>query len=152
MADGISFRLNTTEKDARWMSGETAHKAVRINPDEIQAAVERSMQPGLMALRANVNQRVGVRTGRLRKSPAIVIRRYGRAPRLTVMGLVGYLHGVAPHARLMELGTPPRDGRGMVKARRMAWRAYFDNRETMGAKMTAELQAVLERAAAKAAQ
>jgi|688.fasta_scaffold57154_4 hypothetical protein len=151
MADGIEFRLNTTEKDARWVSGSTLQKAVRLDANEIRAAVERSMQPGLASLRQNV-QEVGTVTGRLRRSPAIVTRRYGRAPRLTVMGLVGYRSGVAPHARLMELGTPPRAGRGLVKARRLAWKAFFYNRDTMSARMQAEMEALLSKAVSAAAQ
>lgn len=150
MGDGLSFGINTTEKDARWMRGETVQKAVRVDPSAISAAVGSAMSSGLMALRNNVAQ-IGVKTGRLRRSPAIVVRRYGRAPRLTVMGLVGYQNGVAPHARVIELGTPPRDGRGLVKARHPAWKAYFDNRETMAKQMEAEMSALLEKAAQAAA-
>jgi hypothetical protein len=148
MADGIQFRINTTEKDARWLSGETVAKAVQLSPADVQAAVERSLAPGLSAMRANVSK-IRRKTGRLQQSPAILTRRYGRAPRFTVLGLLGYRHGVAPHARNVELGSPPRAGRGIMPALRPAWRAYFDNRQTMQARMQSELEKLLEGAVKK---
>jgi hypothetical protein len=148
MADGISFKINTTEKDARWLTGETAGKAVQLDPADLQAACERSLAPGLSALRANVSK-IGKKTGRLRQSPAILTRRYGRAPRFTAVGLLGYRSGVAPHARNVELGSPPRAGRGLMPALRPAWRAFYANRETMKSRMKAELEALLAKAVAK---
>lgn len=145
MAEGIRFGINTTEKDAKWLRGETVSKAVQLDPASMQAACERSLQPGLMALRANVSK-IGKVTGRLQRAPAVLTRRYGRAPRFTVVGLLGYRHGVAPHARNVELGSPPRDGRGVMPTLRPAWLAYFHNRDAMKANMRAELESLIEKA------
>lgn len=145
MAEGIKFRINTTEKDGKWLRGETVSQAVRLNPQDMQAACERSLQPGLMALRANVSK-IGRVTGRLQRSPAVLTRRYGRAPRFTVVGLLGYQHGVAPHARNVELGSPPRFNRGVMPTLRPAWLAYFHNREAMQANMQSELESLIAKA------
>lgn len=146
MADGIRFGINTTEKDARWMRGELS-QAVHLSPEDLKGACERSLHPGLVALQSNVG-RIGRKTGRLQRAPGILTRRYGRPPKTIVVGLLGYKHGVAPHARNVELGSPPRFNRGIMPALRPAWLAYFANRETMKANMKAELEALVAKALA----
>jgi hypothetical protein len=142
---GAEFRLNTTEKDARWMRGGVLQETLVLPSAQVRAAVESSMQVGLSALRNNLSA-IRVRTGRLQRSPAVLTRKYGRDPKYRIVGLLGYKSGVAPHARYIELGTPPRDGRGKVTAQRPAWLAFFHNRE----RMAQMLQMELERMAADA--
>ena len=148
MADGIRFGLNTTLKDAKWVRGGLLEQTVRLTPEEVRSAVLQSMQPGLMALQRNVQQ-VRAKTGRLRRSPAIVTRKYGKAPFFTVVGLVGYRSGVAPHAISIERGTPPRFNRGKVAARRFAWSAFFQNREIMEQALKSQLETLVQKALAK---
>jgi hypothetical protein len=148
MAGGVDFRLNTTEKDAKWMKGSVLQQSLVLDPQDVRAAVEASMQPGLQALRRNVGQ-VGTVTGRLRKAPAVLTRKYGRQPKFRILGLLGYRSGVAPHARYLELGTPPRAGRGLIKARRMAWSAFFSNRDQMLNAAKSRLEALAAKALAK---
>jgi hypothetical protein len=143
--EGIRFGLNTTEQDAKWIKGGVLDRTIVLSAQDVRAAVERSMQPGLMALQRNVQQ-VPARSGRLRKSPAILTRKYGRAPFFKIVGLVGYRSGVAPHARYLEMGTPPRAGRGLVKAGRMAWSAFFANKDVMGANITREMESLVQKA------
>lgn len=149
MADGIRLDMNTTEKDARWVRGGLLPSAVQVSPDLLRAAVERSMQPGLMALQRNVQQ-IPARTGRLRRSPAIVTRKYGKPPFYRIVGLVGYRAGVAPHARYLEMGTPPRAGRGKVLPRRSAWTAFFTNRGVMEQNLKSEMERLVSDAVSKA--
>ena len=130
MSQGVEFRLNTTAKAARWMGGSALSSTLKIDPSAVRRAIERAMAPGLAALRRNVGE-AKVKTGRLRRAPAAVTRKYGGAKRLVIVGLVGYASGVAPHATHLEVGTPPRAGRGQVRPRRYAWLAYFQNREQM---------------------
>lgn len=141
MAD-VQFRLNTTEKDARWLKGGALADSVKIDPLLVKAAVDKAMQPGLAALRRNVGQ-MGVKTGRLKRSPAILTKRYGGSRRLTVVGLVGYRSGVAPHATFVELGTKPRAGRGIMPKFYLAWSAFFSNRNAMQATMRTELENIV---------
>ena len=148
MAGGVDFRLNTTEKDAKWMKGSVLQESLVLEPQDVRDAIEQSMQPCLQALRLNVG-RLGSVSGRLRRSPAVLTRKYGRQPKFRILGLVGYRLGVAPHARYLELGTPPRAGRGLIKARRMAWSAFFDNREQMLNAAKSRLEALAAKALAK---
>lgn len=148
MPGGVDFRLNTTEKDAKWMKGSVLQESLVLDPQDVRAAIEESMQPGLQALRLNVG-RLGSVSGRLRRSPAVLTRKYGRQPKFRILGLVGYRSGVAPHARYLELGTPPRAGRGLIKARRMAWSAFFSNRDQMLNAAKARLEALAAKALAK---
>ena len=142
MAQSVEFRLNTSAHDARWMRGKALSETVRVEADLVRAAIGKAMQPGLAALRANVSE-AKVKTGRLRKAPATVTRKYGGAGRLIMVGLVGYKSGAAPHSRYLEAGTPPRSGRGQIKARRYAWLAYFHNREAMKQIAKTELEAIM---------
>jgi hypothetical protein len=150
MPGGVDFRLNTTEKDARWMQGSALQESLILDPQDVRAIVEDSMQPGLQALRRNVGQ-VGTVTGRLRRAPAVLTRKYGRQPRFRILGLLGYRNGIAPHARFLELGTPPRAGRGLVKARRMAWSAFFLNRKQMLNTVKARLEALVAKSLSRMA-
>lgn len=143
MAQEVEFRLNTSEKDARWMRGRALSETVRIDQDKFRQAITKAMMPGLASLQRQVAA-VRTVTGRLRKSPGIVTRKYGGANRLIIVGLVGYKAGVAPHSRYLELGTPPRAGRGIVKARRYAWRAFWENQDTMKASAEAALTGLIE--------
>lgn len=145
MARQVTFKINTTQKDARWLKEKALADAFKIEPSEVVEAVEHSLQPALWALRKNVSA-ARVRTGRLRDSPGTVVRKYQGKARLTVVGLVGYKAGVAPHSSFLELGTPPRAGRGQVKARRYAWLAYFHNKEAMKSNLQANLEAVMQNA------
>jgi len=142
MAQSVEFRLNTSLQDARWMRGEALSKTIKVQPQLVRAAIGKAMQPGLAALRSNVNA-AKVKTGRLKKSPGIVTRKYGGAGRLIIVGLVGYRSGVAPHSKYLELGTPPRSDRGKVTARRYAWLAYFHNREAMQQIARTELEGIV---------
>lgn len=149
MAQEVEFRLNTSAKDARWMRGNALSESIKINPDKVRAALITAMRPGLSALRQNVAQ-AKTRTGRLRRSPGVLTRKYGGAQRLIMVGLVGYVSGVAPHSKYLELGTPPRFGRGQIKARRYAWLAYFRNQETMRDIAKQQLEQVMLEAASAA--
>jgi hypothetical protein len=102
----------------------------------------------LASLRQNVS-RLGSKTGRLRRAPAILTRKYGRGSKFRIVGLLGYASGVAPHAAYIERGTPPRAGRGKVVAQRMAWLAFFANREQMRATIQGDLEALVQRHMAK---
>lgn len=145
MAREVTFKINTTQKDARWLKEKALAETFQVEPTEVVEAVEHALQPALWALRKNVSA-AKVRTGRLRSSPGTVVRQYRGKSRLTVVGLVGYKAGVAPHSRFLELGTPPRAGRGQVKARRYAWLAYFQNKEAMKSNLQANLEAVMQNA------
>lgn len=145
MAQDVEFRLNTTARDGKWLRGSMLGQTVKIDPTQVREAVERSMQSGLSALRSNVSA-AGVKTGRLRRSPGIVTRKYGGARRLVIVGLVGYKAGVAPHAKYLEFGTPPRGNRRPIAARRYAWLAYFHNREAMQSAAKSALEAIMEKA------
>ena len=145
MAKEVEFRLNTTAKDARWMRGTALTESVKLDPTQVQAAIERSMQPALLALRSNVAT-ARPKTGRLLKSPGILTRKYGGARRLVVVGLVGYKSRVAPHARYLEFGTPPVGNRRGIKARRYAWLAYFQNQDQMKATAKAALENLIANA------
>jgi hypothetical protein len=145
MAREVTFKINTTQKDARWLKEKALADAFQIEPSEVVEAVEHALQPALWALRKNVLA-AKVRTGRLRSSPGTVVRKYGGKRRLTVVGLVGYKSGVAPHSPYLELGTPPRAGRGKVVARRYAWLAYFHNKQAMKQTLQANLEAVMQNA------
>lgn len=145
MAREVTFKINTTQKDARWLKENALAEAFQVEPSEVVEAVEHALQPALWALKKNVSA-ARVRTGRLRASPGTVVRQYKGKARLTVVGLVGYKAGVAPHSKFLELGTPPRSGRGQVKARRYAWLAYFNNREAMKSNLQANLEAVMQNA------
>lgn len=146
----VEFRLNTTGKDARWMRGKALSESVAIDANDVRQAIVSAMQPGLVALKTNVSQARAI-TGRLRRSPGIVTRKYGGSKRLVIVGLVGYMSGVAPHSTYIEMGTPPRAGRGQIKARRYAWLAYFHNRQAMQDAAKANLEAVMAKAVSKAA-
>lgn len=145
MAREVTFKINTTQKDARWLKERALAEAFQVEPSEVVEAVEHALQPALLALRKNVLGAT-VHSGRLRASPGTVVRKYGGKARLTVVGLVGYKSGVAPHSRYLELGTPPRSGRGKVEARRYAWLAYFQNKEAMKSNLQASLEAVMQNA------
>lgn len=150
MGQQVEFRLNTSAKDARWMRGQALSETVKIDPASIRHAVEASMQPGLMALRQNVSA-AKVKTGRLRRSPGILTRKYGGSKRLIIVGLVGYMAGVAEHSRYLEMGTPPRaGGRGQIAPRRYAWLAYFHTRKAMQESAQRQIEGIVERAIAKA--
>lgn len=149
MANEVAFRLNTTAKDGKWLRGNAVAQSLSIDPSQVRQTIERAMQPGLLALRSNVSQ-AKVKTGRLRKSPGIVTRKYGGGKRLIVVGLVGYRAGVAPHAKYLEFGTPPVGNRKPIKARRYAWLAYFHNREAMQAAAQAGLESLMAEAVASA--
>lgn len=144
MAGGADFRLNTTAKDARWMRGGVLQDGLALDPTEVRAIVDRNMQPGLAALRQNVS-RIKSRTGRLRRAPAVLTRKYGRGGKFRIVGLLGYASGVAPHAPFIERGTPPRAGRGKVAAQWPAWLAFFATREQMGESIKADLAALVQR-------
>ena len=148
MAVEATFRLNTSAKDARWIRGGVLQDGMALNAQDVRAIVERDMQPGLASLRQNVS-RIGVRTGRLRKAPAILTRKYGRGSKFRIVGLLGYRSGVAPHAIHIERGTPPRAGRGKVAAQWPAWLAFFANREQMKAAIQADLGALVSKTASK---
>ena len=151
MIRGIEFQLNTTEKDGKYVSGGVLESHLRVDPEDVRAAVMRSMSPGLQALRQNVSA-IGMRTGRLRRSPGILTRKYGKSPHFRILGLVGYQHGIAPHARNVELGSPPRSGpRGVMPAFRPAWMAYFHNRQVMAANVQREIEALVQRAISRVA-
>ena len=145
MSREVTFKINTTQKDARWLREKALADAFQVEPSEVVEAVEHALQPALWTLRSNV-QAAKARTGRLRASPGTVVRKYQGKSRLTVVGLVGYKSGVAPHSRFLELGTPPRAGRGQVQARRYAWLAYFQNKEAMRSSLQANLEAVMQNA------
>lgn len=145
MGREVTFKLNTTSKDGRWLKEKALAESFKIEPSEVIEAVEHALQPALMSLRRNVSA-AKVLTGRLRQSPGTVVRKYGGKSRLTVVGLVGYKSGVAPHSKFLEFGTPPRAGRGQVKPRRYAWLAYFQNREAMKSTLQANLEAVVQNA------
>jgi hypothetical protein len=145
MAREVTFKINTTQKDARWLKEKALAAAFQVEPSEVVEAVEHALQPALFALRKNASD-ARVRSGRLRASPGTVVRKYGGKARLTVVGLVGYKSGVAPHSRYLELGTPPRAGRGKVLARRYAGLAYFQNKEAMKSNLQASLEAVMQNA------
>lgn len=145
MSRQVTFKINTTAKDARWIREKELARQFKIEPTEVVEAVEHSLQPALWALKRNV-QDAKVRTGRLRQSPGTVVRKYGGKQRLTVVGLVGYKSGVAPHSKYLELGTPPRAGRGQVVARRYAWLAYYQNRQAMRETLQANLESIMSNA------
>lgn len=145
MARQVTFKINTTQKDTRWLREKALADAFQVDPSEVVEAVEHALQPALWALRKNVSA-AKVRTGRLRASPGTVVRKYGGKARLTVVGLVGYKSGVAPHSPYLERGTPPRAGRGKVAARRYAWLAFFQNKEAMKSNLQANLEAVMQNA------
>jgi hypothetical protein len=145
MDENVTFKINTTSKDARWIREHALLATLKIDPAEVIEAVDHALQPALWALQKNV-QRAKSLTGRLRRSPGTVVRRYGGKQRLTVVGLVGYKSGVAPHSSFLERGTPPRAGRGKVVARRYAWLAYSQNKAVMRETLQANLEAVMENA------
>lgn len=145
MAREVTFKINTSAKDARWIRKHELAEAFKVEPTEVVEAVEHALQPALRSLQQNVQQ-AKVVTGRLRRSPGTVVRRYGGKQRLTVVGLVGYKSGVAPHSPFLERGTPPRAGRGKVVARRYAWLAYFNNKSAMKETLQANLESVMQNA------
>ena len=145
MSRQVTFKINTTSKDARWIKEKELARQFKVEPTDVVEAVEHSLQPALWALIRNV-QDARVKTGRLRRSPGTVVRKYGGKQRLTVVGLVGYKSGVAPHSKYLELGTPPRAGRGKVVARRYAWLAYYQNRQAMRETLQANLEAIMSNA------
>lgn len=146
MAKEVEFRLNTTAKDAKWMRGNALAAGLKIDATQVRSVVEKSMQPSLMALRRNVQQ-AKPKTGRLRRSPGIVTRKYGGSQRLVIVGLVGYKARVAPHARYLEFGTPPVGNRRPIVARRYAWLAFFSTREEMKRSAQEGLQSLMAEAA-----
>lgn len=146
MAKEVEFRLNTTARDAKWMRGSALSEGLKIDATQVRSAIERSMQPSLMALRRNVAT-AKPKTGRLRRSPGVLTRKYGGQRRLVIVGLVGYKSRVAPHARYLEFGTPPVGNRRPIVARRYAWLAYFHTRDEMQAMAKAELEAIMAAAA-----
>ena len=143
----LDFRLNTTELDGRIMRGGGLNGALQLDPADMRRAIVDAMQPGLAALKSNISG-VKRKTGRLAMSPGIETRTYQHGRRTIVVGLVGYKSGVAPHARYLELGTPPRAGRGIVKPRRYAWKAFFYNRYSMQAAAQRNLEALVAKATA----
>jgi hypothetical protein len=145
MSREVTFKINTTAKDGRWIRKHALAEAFKVEPTEVIEAVEHALQPALKSLRHNVQQ-AKVFTGRLQRSPGTVVRRYGGKQRLTVVGLVGYKSGVAPHSAYLERGTPPRAGRGKVVARRYAWLAYFQNKGAMKETLQANLEAIMQNA------
>lgn len=148
MGKEVEFRLNTTARDAKWMRGTALSEAMKIDATQVRAAIERSMQPSLSALRRNVAT-ARPKTGRLRRSPGILTRKYGGSKRLVIVGLVGYKSRVAPHARYLEFGTPPVGNRKPTVARRYAWLAFFHTRDEMQATAKSELEAIVSNAASK---
>jgi hypothetical protein len=148
MAGEVTFRLNTSAKDTKWMRGGVLKEGMALNAQDVRAIVERNMQPGLASLRQNVS-RIGVRTGRLRRAPAVLTRKYGREAKFRILGLLGYRSGVAPHAIHIERGTPPRAGRGKVAAQWPAWLAFFANRQQMKSAIQADLEALVAKTASE---
>jgi len=144
----LDFRLNTTQLDGRVMKGGGLDGSIQLDPEEVRAAIVDAMLPSLASLRSSVSA-VRRKTGRLAASPGIETRRYQKGRRNIIVGLVGYKSGVAPHARYLEMGTPPRAGRGKIEPRRFAWLAFFHNRQTMQATAQKNLEALMARAISK---
>ena len=141
------WNLDTTEDNVRGLAGK--YDNAKVPASEIAAVMERALQPALAALRQEV-VKMGSRTGRLRASPGVVIKQLGAGSNVTVMGLVGYRHGVAPHAGLVERGSPPRAGpRGKMPAFNLAWRAFFRNRTVIEETMKSAMAAMAQRSVKK---
>lgn len=126
-----------------------------VPPELLVDATERALAPALGALHAGVRG-IGVKTGRLRKAPAIRVRKYARAAaggkqNVTVMGLVGFRSSVAPHDWYVEFGTNPRRGRGVMPASYVTQRAYEASRSEVTAIMSAEMRRLAEAAVKKLA-
>lgn len=129
-----------------------------VSAADLRSAVERSLQPALTALHEEVGK-LGVKTGRLRAAVGTKIRTYGgvsegfakRFSTPTVLGVVGFISGRAPHDWYVETGTRPRPGTGQMPAFEPAQKAYDRTRDQVTSLMGAEMHALASRAVRKLA-
>lgn len=146
MAGNFDIQLNTRYHTEKWISGSGLGSALQVDTPSLLAAANRAVQPGLAALRTNVNQ-IRARTGALRRSPATKAKIYGSGTRRTATALVGFKSGVAPHSYYVEFGTKARKGRGSMVGLAPLSRAFQASRPAMEAAMTRELQSLMANAA-----
>jgi len=137
--------INTRYENAKWLKGQAVSEALYIDPSKLAKACERSIEPGMMALRSNVN-RIPARTGALRRSPVSKVKLYGNGKRATAVGLVGFKSGIAPHAYYIEFGAS-RALQGSTKVYRPLGNAFDSSRSAMQAVMTDELAKIMADAA-----
>ena len=144
--NGLNVSIGTTFDTDGVIFGKTL-PAVQLSASDLVAACAKAAEPGLSALVANVKQIHPV-TGRLSESPRIVTRQYKR--NAVAIALVGYEKGVAPHAYLIEYGTKERRKRGKVTGKAPLGMAFLAAKTSMEARLKAQLEQLMEKAASKA--
>jgi hypothetical protein len=146
VSEYLQVELNTQYHDAQYLRGELLVNAMQVDVSSLLAAATRAVQPGLQALRTNVNA-IRARSGRLGRSPGTKSKIYGGGSRRTVTALVGYRSGIAPHAYYVEFGTKDRSKRGRMAGKLPLQRAFETARPAMENAMTRELQDLMAKAA-----
>jgi len=139
-------KIGTTFDTDGFVAGK-AISAFQIAPADLVKACAAAADPGLRALQANVSKIRPV-TGRLARSPRTVTRQYARGA--VACALVGYEKGVAPHAYLIEYGIQAKGKRRGVAGKFPLGMAFLAAKTSMEARLKAQLEQLMEKAASKA--
>lgn len=145
-ADFITF----TDENERYLKRGSMVANELIPAGSLQEATQRALQPGLAALKAETLS-VGVKTGRLRAAPGVKFLRRGREPFVSIIGMVGFRSGFAPHDWYVEYGTRLRRGRGTMPPAFLSQKAYDRSRGEITSIMRREMTALAEQAARRLA-
>jgi hypothetical protein len=145
-AEFITF----TDENERYLKRGSMVANELIPAESLRAATERALQPGLIALQAETRS-VGVKTGRLRAAPGVKFVGRQRGGFRSIIGMVGFRSGFAPHDWYVEYGTRLRRGRGIMPAAFLSQKAFDRSRGEITSIMRREMTALAEQAARRLA-